>query len=92
MNNEICKRLEIICKECFSLGLFPWKCKKGIIVPIHKRGENSAYYTTDQYRYFSFVGKFCRDLFLTKCSKFLLKNKLIATNQYGFKLGDSSLY
>ena len=40
--NSICKSLEVIYKECLSLGLFPLELKKGNIAPIHKKGDKQC--------------------------------------------------
>ena len=66
--NVICKPLEIIYEEYLnrfvSLGV-----EKGHIAPVNKNGDKESLKTTDQCRYF----QFWRNLFLTKCSSFLLE-------------------
>ena len=64
-----------------------WRKKN--IVSIHKRVIKSALKTTDLYCYLQFEEKFWRNLFLTSYSNFLMKKKLIATSQFGFKPGHS---
>ena len=89
--NSICKPLKIIYNEFLSLSLFLLEWKKGNIVQIHKKGDTQCSKNYRTYRYFPFVGKFWGNLFFDKMFQFFIKNKPIATNQSGFKPGDSCI-
>ena len=80
----IYKPLEMIFKQCIGTVFFPSEWKKANIVPIHKKRDKQ---TLENYRPVSLLpicGKtFERLIFI--------ENKLISSNQSGFKTGDSCI-
>ena len=72
-------------------GSFPCDWKKANIVPIHKKGDKQ---TLKNYRPVSLLpicGKIFERLLFNEMFRFFLDNKLISTNQSGFKPGDSCI-
>ena len=81
----------LIFKEALSTGLFPSNCKKGNIVPIHKKGDKQI---LKKYRPVSLLPifrKIFERLIFNELFNFLLENNLISPNQSGFKPGDSCI-
>ena len=78
--NSICKPLEIIYKECFSLNLFPLECKKGSRVPVHKKGDKLCLKNYRSVSLLTVCGKILEKLIFDKMFKFFVTNKLISTN------------
>ena len=63
----------------------------GNIVPIHKKGDKQ---TLKNYRPVSLLpicGKILERLLINKMFKFFIENKLISSNQSGFKQSDSCI-
>ena len=91
--NSICNPLEIIYKECLSLSLnlFSLEWKKGNIVPIHKKGDRQCLKNYRPVSLLPVCGKILEKLISDKMLQFFIKNKLIATNQSGFKPVDSCI-
>ena len=87
--NSICMRSEIIYKEFLSLGLFPLEWKKENIVPIHKKIDKQYLKKYQPVSLLPVCRKILEKLIYDKMFQFFIKNKLIATNQSGFKPGDS---
>ena len=86
--SSIYKPLEIIFKQCIET-VFPSEWKKANIVPIHKKGDTQ---TLDSYRPVSLLpicGKILERLLFNEMFNFFIENKLISSNQSGFKPGDS---
>ena len=91
--NSICNPLEIIYKECLSLSLnlFSLEWKKGNIVPIHEKGDRQCLKNYRPVSLLPVCGKILEKLISDKMLQFFIKNKLIATNQSGFKPVDSCI-
>ena len=79
-SDSICKPLETITKKALTQVCFTWNGNKETLPQFIKRLTSSV----DQYSYFLLAGKILGNLFF-------IENKLIATNQSGFKPGDSSI-
>ena len=89
--SSIYKPLEMIFKQCFETGVFPSQWKKANTVPIHKRGDKQA---LEHYRSVSLLpiyGKVLERLMFNEMFNFFIENKLISSNQSGFKPGDSCI-
>ena len=85
------QHLEMIFKQCTETGVFPSEWKKTNIVPIHKKGDRQ---TLENYRpvsLLSICGKFLKKLMYNEMFNFFIENKLISSNQSGFKPGDSGI-
>ena len=79
------QHLEMIFKQCTETGVFPSEWKKTNIVPIHKKGDRQ---TLENYRPVSLLpicGKFLKKLMYNEMFNFFIENKLISSNQSGFK-------
>ena len=75
----------------YSSWFFSMWLKKTNIVPIHKKGDKQ---TLKNYRPVSLLpicGKTFERLLFNEMFRFFLDNKLISTNQSGFKPGDSCM-
>ena len=79
--SSIYKPLEMIFKQCIEKQVLflRKKGKKSNIVPIHKKGDKQTLKITVQCRSYVFV-----ILLFKKILKFLIENKLISSNQFGF--------
>ena len=89
--SSIYKPLEMIFKQCTETGVFPSEWKKANIVPIHKKGDKQ---TLENYRPVSLLpicGKILERLMFNEMFNFFIENKLISSNQSGFKPGDSCI-
>ena len=89
--SSIYKPLEMIFKQCIETGVFPTEWKKANIVPIHKKGDKQ---TLENYRPVSLLpicGKILERLMFNEMFNFFIENKLISSNQSGFKPGDSCI-
>ena len=89
--SSIYKPLEMIFKQCIETGFFPSEWKKASIVPIHKKGDKQ---TLENYRPVSLLhicGKILERLMFNEMFNFFIENKLISSNQSGFKPGDSCI-
>ena len=89
--SSIYKPLEMIFKQCIETGVFPSEWKKANIVPIHKKGDKQ---TLENYRPVSLLpicGKILERLMFNEMFNFFIENKLISSNQSGFKPGDSCI-
>ena len=73
--DTICKPLEMIYSQVITSGSFPSECKKGNIVPIHKKNDKQN--LISQSLCYLFVVKFLKELFLTKCLGFFWKTNLL---------------
>ena len=74
-----------------KLGFFPSEWKKANIVPIHKKGDKK---TLENYRPVSLLpicGKILERLLFNETFNFFIENKLISSNQSGFKPDDSCI-
>ena len=72
-------------------GTFPNDWKKGIVVPVFKKGDKQI---LKNYRPISLLpvcGKIFEKLIFNKMFKFFIEKDLISPNQSGFKPGDSCI-
>ena len=90
-STSICKLLEIIFNRCLVTGTFPNDWKKGIVVPVFKKGDKQI---LKNYRPISLLpvcGKIFEKPIFNKMFKFFIEKDLISPNQSGFKPGDSCI-
>ena len=90
-SDAICEPLQLVFNQALVSGSFPCDWKKANIVPIHKKGDKQ---TLKNYRPVSLLpicGKIFERLIFNEMFRFFLDNKLISTNQSGFKPGDSCI-
>ena len=87
----ICRPLNIIFKMCLNTGKFPSECKKGNVVPIHRKDDKQ---NVKNYRPVSLLpicDKIFERLIYNIMYNFLTENDLLSPNQSGFRSGDSSI-
>ena len=83
--------LEMIFKQCVETCVFPSEWKKANIVPIHKKGTKKALENYLSVLLLSICGKILERVMLNEMFIFFIENKLISSNQSGFKPGDSCI-
>ena len=89
--DAICEPLLLIFNQALLSGSFPCDWKKANIVRLHKKGDKQ---TLKNYRPVSLLpicGKIFERLIFNEMFRFFLDNKLISTNQSGYKPGDSCI-
>ena len=74
--------------DCLEAGVFPWEWKKGNIVPINKKDDKTLK-TFGPFPYFLFVRKSLKNWY-KEVFTFIIANKLVSSNQFGFKPCDLS--
>ena len=72
-------------------GSFPCDWKKANIVPIHKKGDKQTLKNCRPVSLLPICGKIFERIIFNEMIRFFLDNKLILTNQSGFKPGDSCI-
>ena len=75
----------------YSSWFFSMWLKKTNIVPIHKKGDKQTLKNYRPVSLLSICGKTFERLVFNEMFRFFLDNKLISTNQSGFKPGDSCM-
>ena len=85
------KPLEMIFKQCIETGVFPSEWKKANIVPIHKKGDKHALENSRPLSLLPICGKILEGLMFKEMFNFFIENKLISSNQSGFKPSDSCI-
>ena len=75
--NSICKPLEIIYKECFSLNLFPLAWKKGNSVPVHKKGDKLCLKNCWPVLLLPVCEKILEKIIFDQMLQFFIKNKTV---------------
>ena len=86
--DAVCEPLQTIFNQALISGSFPFDWKKVNIVPIQKMGDKQ---TLKNYRPVSLLPicvKIFESIIFNEMFRFPLDNKLITTNQSGFKPGD----
>ena len=89
--DAVCEHSEMIFNQALISGSFSSDWKKANIVPIHKKSDKQ---TLKNYRPVSLLpicDKIFERLIFNEMLRFFLDNKLITTNQSGFKPGDSCI-
>lgn len=79
------KSITRLCNLCFTTGVFPTMLKESIVVPIFKSGEKHC---ISNYRPISLLptlAKIIEKLINVRLVKYLENNKVLASNQYGFR-------
>ena len=89
--SSIYKPLEMIFKQCIETGVFPSEWKKASIVPIHKKGDKQTLENYGPVSLLPICGKILERLMFNEMFNFFIENKLISSNQSGFKPGDSCI-
>lgn len=86
----IIKPVTFLCQRSLDTGVFPNVLKKSIICPIHKGGDASV---AANYRPISLLpalSKILEKVMNRRLLRYLESKKLLATNQYGFRVGKST--
>ena len=87
--DAICEPLQMIFNQVLISGSFPSDWKKANIVPIHKKGNKQTLKNYHPVSLLPIYGKIFGRIMFKEMFRFFLDNKLITTNQSGFKPGDS---
>lgn len=90
IKKEISEPLTHIINHCFVTGCFPDLLKLGVIKPLYKSGDKLEIIN---YRPISLVSNFAKimeKIIYKRMMQFLLENKIIHENQYGFMSGRST--
>ena len=87
----IYKPLEKIFKQCIETGAFPSEWKKDNIVPFYKKRDKQTLKNYHPISLLTICGKIHEILLFNQMLKFFIENKLISSNQSGFKAGDSCI-
>ena len=81
----------MIFKQCIETGFFSSEWKKANIVPIHKRGDKQTLENDRPVSLLPICGKILGRLMFNEMFNFFIENKLISSNQSGFKPGNSCI-
>ena len=81
----------MIFKQCIETGVFPSEWKKANIVPIYKKRGQTNRRKLPSNVVVTYCGKIFERLMFNKIFNFFIENKLISSNQSGFKPGDSCI-
>ena len=87
----IYKPLEMTFKQCTEPGVFPSEWRKDNVVPIHKKGDKQTLENDHPVLLLPICGKILERLIFSKMFNFSIENKLVSSNQSGFKPGDSCI-
>ena len=87
--SSICKPLEMIFKQWIDSGVFSSKWKKANTVSICKKGDKQALENYCPVSLLPICGQILEILMFNEMINFFIENKLISSNQSGFKPGDS---
>lgn len=71
----------------FQEGIFPSILKNALVVPIHKKSDTSALSNYRGIVLLSVFSKVYEKLFYIQINAFLNKEKILSSNQYGFRSG-----
>ena len=87
---SIYKPLEMIFNQCLETGVFPCEWKKGNIVPIRKKGGQTDIekLPSSVAATYLWENSWKIKLMFSEMFGFFIENKLISSNQSGFKPGD----
>ena len=90
-SKSVCKPLQLIFRQCIDTCSFPLEWKKADVVPVHMKGDKQY---LKNYRPVSLLPiwrKIFEGLIFNEMFRVLIENKLISSNQSGFKPGDSCI-
>ena len=85
----ICKPLELIFKQALTTDVFPSEWKKGNIVPCYKKDNKQNLKNYRPASLLPIYRKFSERLIFNEPLSFFPANNFLASNQSGFKPGDS---
>lgn len=86
----IAKPLSYLVNKMFETGRFPDKLKLSIVKPLHKKGSKD---NPDNYRPIALLPAFSKIFeraLYNRLTKFINKNNILNTNQFGFREGKST--
>ena len=87
---SICKPLRKISEKCLGTGTVPLEWKRDN-VPMFKKRDKQIYKNDRPVSFLPIFGKILERLIFEEMFPFFIDNKLIATNQSGFKSRDSCI-
>lgn len=80
-----------IINECFRKGEYPKELKIGAVVPVHKSGSKEICANYRPITKLSTIDKIFESVLLNRLKSFLLENKIIDKNQFGFMENSNTL-
>ena len=89
--DNIWKPLELIFKQALTTGVFRSEWKKGNIVPCYKKGDKQNLQNYHPVSLLPICRKVFERLIFNEMISFFVANNLLASNQSGFKPGDSCI-
>ena len=90
--SKVALPLSLIFKECLLTGKFPDCWKAANVVPIHKKNSRQLKMNYRPISLLPICGKIFEKIIFDQVYSYLNKNKLISSNQSGFRPGDSTIY
>ena len=72
-------------------GIFPCDCKKGNIVPVHKKNDKQCLNEHRPMSSLPICSRIFERLIFNEMFEFFIENKLLSQHQSGFKSGDSCI-
>ena len=90
-NDSITIPLIIIFEESLKKGIFPVMCKKGNIIPAHKKDDKTLIYNYRPISLYLIFGKIFERVIYNSLFNYFLSNKLFTPSQSGFLPGDSCI-
>ena len=90
-NKAICTHLYMIFTSCPETGVFPIHCKKGNVVPIHKKESKQFVKNYRPVSLLPICEKIFERLIYNEVYPYLIDNNLISSHQSGFKGVDSCI-
>ena len=89
--NPTYKPLQLIFRSCIENGKFPSEWKKANVVPVHKKGNKQTLENCRPVSLLPIWGKIFERLIYNSLFAFFIANKLIFSNQSGFKPRNSCI-
>ena len=83
--NEISPILSKIINKCIQQGYFPQELKSGCITPIHKNGDKTSIKNYRPVCSLSSLSKIIEKVVYNRMMKFIDKNQILSSKQFGFR-------
>ena len=79
--------ISFIINASFKTGIFPEKLKTAKVIPIHKGGDNQDLNNYRPISILNTISKIFEKVAKARLYKFLIENKILSNNQFGFREG-----
>ena len=84
-DTSICRPLKLIFQSCLENGKFPIERKRANVVQVHKKGDKKILKNYGAISLLPTAGKIFERLLYDRMFEFFIEDKLISTNQSGFR-------